>query len=158
MNWEAFTRFSGTEIQLHWATVMLAFFAGLLQLLLSKGTIRHRWLGRFYAVMMMATASAAFFIRRGDVSGLEYLTFKGMSWIHIFIPLTMISIPLGVRAARQGRIGVHKAHMVGTFVGAILIAGLFTFVPGRRMHLLFFGDDEAVERYEVYCERIACRR
>ncbi|MCQ8185576.1 DUF2306 domain-containing protein [Parvularcula maris] len=156
MNWEVFTRFSGPEIQLHWATVTIAFVAGLLQLLLSKGTPRHVWLGRLYAVMMIATSIAAFFIRSGEVSGLEYLSLKGMSWIHIFIPITLTAVPLGVLAARRGDIRSHKGHMIGSYIGAILIAGVFTFVPGRRMHLLFFADQETIERLETHCAENGC--
>jgi uncharacterized membrane protein len=29
--------------------------------------------------------------------------------------------------------------MILIFVGALVIAGLFTFVPGRIMHAVFFG-------------------
>jgi hypothetical protein len=30
--------------------------------------------------------------------------------------------------------------MIWTFTGGLLIAGAFTFLPGRHMHTLFFGD------------------
>jgi len=29
--------------------------------------------------------------------------------------------------------------MIGLYVGALLIAGAFTFLPGRLMHQIFFG-------------------
>ena len=29
--------------------------------------------------------------------------------------------------------------MTGLFAGALVIAGLFTYVPGRIMHAIFFG-------------------
>ena len=29
--------------------------------------------------------------------------------------------------------------MIGLYLGALLIAGLFTFVPGRIMHKVLFG-------------------
>jgi uncharacterized membrane protein len=29
--------------------------------------------------------------------------------------------------------------MIGIFTGALVIAGLFTFVPGRIMHAVLFG-------------------
>ena len=149
MNWEAFTRFSSLDIQIHWATVTIAFVAGLLQLLLSKGTPRHRFVGRIYAVMMVVTAVAAFFIRSpAPDTPMGYLSLRGMSWIHLFVPLTLITVPGGVLAARRGNMGAHKRRMVGSFLGAIVIAGAFTFIPGRRMHLLFFGDEATVQRWE----------
>ena len=154
MNWEAFTRFSSLDIQVHWATVTVAFFAGLLQVLLSKGTPRHRIVGRIYALMMVVTAIAAFFIRSpAPEAVMGYLSLQGVSWIHLFVPLTLFTVPAGVVAARRGNIAAHKRHMIGSFLGAILIAGAFTFIPGRRMHLLFFGDEAAVQQWEDYYER-----
>ena len=41
--------------------------------------------------------------------------------------------------ARRGDIARHKRAMIGTYVGAILIAGAFTLVPGRIMHAVLFG-------------------
>jgi uncharacterized membrane protein len=29
--------------------------------------------------------------------------------------------------------------MISTFAGALVLAGLFTFVPGRIIHTVFFG-------------------
>ena len=151
MNWEAFTRFSSLDIQVHWATVTLAFAFGLGQLVLSKGTGGHRFRGRAYAGLMIVTALAAFFIRSPAPDGaLGYLSLAGMSPIHLFIPLTLVSVPLGVLAARRGNMTAHKRHMIGSFLGALVIAGAFTFLPGRRMHLLFFGDEERLEQWEAW--------
>jgi uncharacterized membrane protein len=33
----------------------------------------------------------------------------------------------------------HRSTMIGLYVGALVIAGLFTFVPGRIMHKVLFG-------------------
>lgn len=151
MNWEAFTKFSSLDIQLHWATVTLAFVAGLLQLILSKGGPRHRLIGRAYAVLMIVTAGAAIFIRSpAPDSFLGYLSFVGMSPIHLFVPLTIVTVTLGVLAARRGDIKAHKRHMIGSFLGALVIAGAFTFLPGRRMHLLILGDAETVAQWEKW--------
>jgi uncharacterized membrane protein len=32
----------------------------------------------------------------------------------------------------------HKRAMTGIFLGALIIAGLFTFLPGRIMHAIVF--------------------
>lgn len=151
MNWEAFTRYSSFDIQLHWATVTLAFVFGLIQLVLAKGTGGHRWRGRAYAALMVVTAVAAFFIRSpAPEDALGYLSLTGMSPIHLFIPLTLFAVPAGVVAAIRGNVRAHKRHMVGSFLGAIVIAGAFTFIPGRRMHLLVFGDEAAVAQWEAW--------
>jgi len=33
----------------------------------------------------------------------------------------------------------HRNAMISVFVGALLIAGAFTFLPGRIMHAVAFG-------------------
>lgn len=146
MNWEVFTKLSPLEIQLHWATVTVGFLAGLLIIVLPKGTAFHKLLGRIYAVALLTTSVAAFFIRNPAVSGWEYLSLKGMTWIHLFIPLTVFGITWGIIQIRRGNVRSHRNAMIGNFLGALIIAGLFTFLPGRRMHLMFIEDPETVER------------
>ncbi len=147
MNWDVFWRLSGLEIQLHWATATLAFFLGIVIFARRKGDIPHRSLGAAYAALMIFTAAAAFFMRSGEVSGLEYLSLKGMSWIHIFIPMTLggvISGLVGILILKDKN--RHKWPLISSYFGALIIAGAFTFLPGRRMHALFFADPEAVQR------------
>jgi uncharacterized membrane protein len=43
------------------------------------------------------------------------------------------------RAARTGRVRAHRGIMVGLFIGAILIAGSLTLVPGRFLDSLLWG-------------------
>jgi uncharacterized membrane protein len=33
----------------------------------------------------------------------------------------------------------HRSAMIAIFTGALVVAGLFTFVPGRIMHTVVFG-------------------
>ena len=47
---------------------------------------------------------------------------------------------VGVWAARTGNVRRHKMTMIGIFFGALVIAGLFTFLPGRIMHAVVFGQ------------------
>jgi uncharacterized membrane protein len=46
---------------------------------------------------------------------------------------------MGIYFARQGNIKRHKQAMSYTYVGGLIIAGAFTFLPGRLMYQLFFG-------------------
>ncbi len=80
---------------------------------------------------MVATAITAFFIRSLDPPHL--------TWIHLFIPLTLIAITSGLISLRRGDIRGHQRAMIILYVGALLIAGGFTFVPGRLMHAVFFS-------------------
>jgi uncharacterized membrane protein len=46
---------------------------------------------------------------------------------------------LGVIRARQHRVRAHAITMISIFAGALVIAGVFTLVPGRIMHTVVFG-------------------
>jgi uncharacterized membrane protein len=52
---------------------------------------------------------------------------------------TLIMLPVAVLAAHRHEVAWHRRAMIGLFVGALLIAGLFTLVPGRIMHAVVFG-------------------
>jgi uncharacterized membrane protein len=45
-----------------------------------------------------------------------------------------------VWVAHRHAVTRHRDIMVGIFLGALLIAGLFTFYPGRIMHTVVFGN------------------
>lgn len=146
MYWEVFTKITELEIQIHWVTAILSFFTGLIVLLLPKGTPFHKLMGRIYVLAMVATAFAGFFIRTADeVQGWAYLSLKGMTWIHLFIPVTLIGLGMAIWNIKKGNVKEHKSWMLATFLGALVITGAFTFLPGRRMHLLFFGPEDRVE-------------
>lgn len=147
MHWEVFTRLSPPEIQIHWATAVIAFFLGLVIFSLPKGTRMHKALGWTYVVMMLTTATAAIFIRSyaDEVGGM--MTFMGFSPIHIFVPVTFFGIGGALIAIRSKNVKAHKRHMIGTFIGAVIIAGVFTFIPGRRMWAMFLAPDSFIQEW-----------
>ena len=53
--------------------------------------------------------------------------------------ITVCLLPLGVYAARRHNVNLHRRVMTNTFLGALVIAGLFTFFPGRLVWQMFFG-------------------
>ena len=59
--------------------------------------------------------------------------------IHLLSIFTPIMLVLAVWYARRHKVRGHKIAMISIFCGALVIAGLFTFVPGRIMHTVFFG-------------------
>jgi uncharacterized membrane protein len=48
-------------------------------------------------------------------------------------------LPVGVLYARRHHVARHRFVMISIFCGALVIAGLFTFVPGRIMHAVIVG-------------------
>jgi len=59
--------------------------------------------------------------------------------IHLLSIFTLIVLPIAVWRARRHRVADHRRIMILIFVGALVIAGLFTFLPGRIMHAVVFG-------------------
>lgn len=124
-----------TLMYAHLATVIPSVFIGAYLLIVKKGTSGHRLLGKIYMTLMMTTAIITLFMPA--LVGPQLLNHFG--WIHSFSFLTIYTVPTAIIAIKKGKIKTHQRKMVLLYVGAILIAGAFTFMPGRYMHELFFG-------------------
>jgi uncharacterized membrane protein len=59
--------------------------------------------------------------------------------IHLLAIFTLVTLPLAVLHARRHRVPDHRRAMISIFVGGLLIAGAFTFLPGRIMHAVAVG-------------------
>lgn len=130
MNWDAFEG-AGLAVYVHLVAALLALSLGIIMWLRPKGTASHKLIGRSFIGIMLVTAISSFWIRE--------INRGSLSWIHIFIPITFFASWEAIHYIRKGNIKRHKRAVKGMFFGALLIPGLFTFVPGRRMWDLFFG-------------------
>jgi uncharacterized membrane protein len=119
-------------IQLHAFGAMAAFVLGIVQLSAPKGTLSHRSLGWIWVLLMAMVSVSAFWIHERQLWG-------PWSPIHLLAIVTLVMLPLGVYYARRHMLVGHRLTMIGTFAGALVIAGLFTFIPGRIMHSMAFG-------------------
>lgn len=119
-------------IQIHAIAAVAAFALGAYQLLSRKGTRSHKFFGWVWSVLMVIVAISAFWIH-------EIKQFGAYSLIHLLSILTLISLPAALYAARQRNIRRHKIIMISLFFGALLVAGFFTFFPGRLMYKMFIG-------------------
>jgi len=119
------------QIQVHVAAVSTALAIGVVLLLGLKGTTVHRTLGWIWVLAMATAAISSLFIHRSNPGGYSFL--------HLFAGWTLIALPMGVFAARKHNIRLHGRTMTGLFVGGLLIAGAFAFLPGRLMWQMVFG-------------------
>ena len=117
------------SVMIHVATVIPAVPLGGYLLLTRKGTKQHKLLGKIWMVLMVVTATAIIFIRGGT----------DFSWIHIFVPITYIGAYQAISSARASNIQKHKKHIISMYMGALMIPGIFSFLPGRFMGALLFG-------------------
>ena len=124
---------ASTAIELHAFGAMAAFVLGIVQLSAPKGTIPHRAIGWVWVVLMVAVSVSAFFIHSIRLWG-------PWSPIHLLAIFTLIMLPIAVLHARRHAVAKHRLAMISIFVGALVVAGLFTFVPGRIMHAVVFGS------------------
>lgn len=121
-------------IQIHAFAAIAAAILGALILFRRKGTPLHRLLGRAWGVLMLIVATSAFFIS-------EIRMWGPFSPIHLLSLVTYAGIGNGIWQIRHGRIAAHAASMQATYIGALLLAGAFTLLPGRRMHAVLFGAE-----------------
>ena len=119
-------------IPLHAFAAMAAFVLGMVQLVAPKGTLPHRTLGWIWVALMAVVAISSFWIH-------QIRLFGPWSPIHLLSILTPVMLVLGVVYARRHNVRGHRITMISVFAGALIVAGLFTFVPGRIMHAVVFG-------------------
>ncbi|MCW5724477.1 MAG: DUF2306 domain-containing protein [Maricaulaceae bacterium] len=117
------------HIQLHAFAAMAALGLGVVQIAAPKGTIPHRTLGYVWVALMLIVAITAIFIRNGGQ----------FSWIHLFVPLTLYGTWELVMHARRGNAARHRGAVMGMVLFALMVPGLFSFMPGRIMHQVAFG-------------------
>ena len=120
------------QIPLHAFAAMAAFVLGLVQFAAPKGTLPHRTIGWIWVALMALVAVSSFWIHQIRLLG-------PFSPIHLLSIFTLAMLPFGVWFAHRHRVADHRRVMVLMFSGALVIAGLFTLLPGRIMHAVVFG-------------------
>ncbi len=119
-------------IQLHAFAAMAAFALGVVQLSAPKGTLPHRTMGWTWVALMVIVSVVSFWIHDLRAWGI-------WSPIHLLSIFTLAMLPLAVMHARRHQVARHRGAMIAIFTGALVIAGLFTLMPGRIMHQVVFG-------------------
>ncbi len=120
-----------TAVKIHAASAVFALVLGAVQLVLPKGRALHIILGSLWVIAMIVVAISSLFIKQ---------VFAGyFSPIHLFVPFTAAGLYFGLKPLFGKTRGQHGKQMRGVYFGALVLAGLFTFVPGRTMWQLFLG-------------------
>ena len=120
-------------IQLHVIAALCAVIIGPMVLLRRSRDRWHKNFGYAWVIAMAVTALSSFAIKAEIGPG-------PISPIHLLSVFTLLGLWKGITAARARRIKDHQKEMRSLYFWAIGIAGLFTFLPGRRMNLMLFGD------------------
>ena len=117
-------------VYVHFIAALAATAIGAVQLARPKGTAGHRVIGWTWAALMMVVA----------LSSLWIPAFLAFTWIHLFTLFVMVTLPLALYRAHRGEVAGHAKSMRGIYVGGLIIAGVFAFMPGRVLgNLLWKG-------------------
>lgn len=121
-------------IQIHVLCAICAVTVGPMALLRRSRDRWHRALGYVWVVAMFGTALSSFWISEDPMIG-------PFGPIHVLSILTIFGLWQGVSAARARNIPAHKGHMQNLYFWALGVAGVFTFLPGRRMNAVFSAGE-----------------
>ena len=122
----------------HTAFALAAVPVGIYIFLNKKGTARHKLAGRFWVALLTIVSMSAIPIQSVNPGH--------NSLIHLLIPFTIGSLIYSIWNIRRFKVTrlqkyryAHMYSMIGVYVGALLIAGAFTLLPGRLLHGVVFG-------------------
>ena len=111
---------------------------GIYIFLTKKGTSRHKLAGRVWVALLTIVSMSAISIQ--SINPGHY------SLIHLLIPFTIGSLIYSIWSIRRFKVTrlqkhryAHMHSMIGVYVGALLIAGALTLLPGRFLHEVVFG-------------------
>lgn len=127
-----------TIIYIHAFFALMAVPLGLYIFLTKKGTAKHKFFGRIWVAWLLTISVTAVFIQ--EITPGEY------SFIHLLIALTIGSLIYSIwnirkfkKTALQKYKYSHMSSMIGVYVGALILAGAFTLMPGRLFYEILFG-------------------
>jgi uncharacterized membrane protein len=125
--------------QSHWAEIPWTVWVHLVSLSIvlaltpimmwrKRGDDWHRLLGWIWSFFILLAAVISFVMTDGR-----------FSLIHILSVLVVVGVPVLVLSARRRDIDRHRGQARGFVIGALLIAGFFTFPFGRLLGTWFFS-------------------
>lgn len=117
----------------HLVTALSALVLGAFVLARRKGSASHKALGWTWVVLMGSTAIASAFIRDYRLPNVI-----GFTPIHAFTALVAVNLPRGIWYIRSGNVAAHRRTMRNLYIGACVLAGVFTLLPGRFLGRLLW--------------------
>lgn len=131
------------EIIIHAFAAIGAVVTGPVALWARKGRRQrprlHRAFGHAWVTLMTITAISALFIRGGGLPNIA-----GYSPIHLLVPVTLFSLFGSFVMLARGNITAHRWIMQILYIGACVVAGVFTLAPGRLIGNLLWGGNRVI--------------
>lgn len=126
-------------LQGHVFCALAAFVLGPVALFRQRRDRLHRVFGYLWVTAMASLAVSGLFIESA-----EFAVVGPFGPIHLLSLYLLFGLWQGVRAVRNGNVAAHRAAMRELYFKALCLAGLFTFLPGRLLNRVIFGDQSWV--------------
>jgi uncharacterized membrane protein len=127
------------EIAIHVTAAIGAVVTGPVALWARKGRLQrpklHRAFGYAWVTLMIITAISALFISGGRLPNIA-----GFSPIHLLVPVVLVGLTGSFIMLARGNIAGHRKIMQRLYIGACLVAGGFTLLPGRFLGELLWVE------------------
>lgn len=120
-------------IQLHVVAALIGLTLGAYVLYRPRRDRLHKILGYIWVVAMAVLSLSSFAIP-------SHFTAIGVGPLHMFAVLTLTSLWFGVRFAIQRNFTAHEKVFRSLYSNGLVIAGAFTFLPGRTINRIIFAD------------------
>ena len=122
-------------VQLHIVAALIAIFLGPFVIWRKRRDRLHKILGYIWVTEMATVAISSFFIIENPVIG-------PFSPIHGLSAWTLYVLFVGVRSAIRKDIARHQEELRSLYIYGMGIAGSLTMLPGRRLNVMIFGENE----------------
>ena len=110
-------------IAVHMTSAIGTVVIGPLALWARMGSMQRPWLhratGYAYVTFMLLTTFTSLFIRDFQLPNL-----KGFTWIHLLVPVTLVSLWVAFRALKRRDLATHRITMQSLYVSACVIGVL----------------------------------
>ena len=126
-------------VAVHTTAALAALATGPVALWARRGRVQrprlHRAFGYAWVTLMVVAAASALFIRDFRLPNIA-----GYTPIHLLVPLTFGGLFGAFRHLARGNVAAHRKVMQNLYLGACVVAGAFTLLPGRYLgHRLWSG-------------------
>ena len=121
------------HLQVHMVSAILGLTLGPVVLYRHRRDRVHKILGYVWVVAMASLALSSFWIE-------AFWSPFYFGPLHGFAVLTLVSLWMGVRHAVNRNFEAHQAVFRSLYSNGLIIAGAFTFLPGRSINRMIFGD------------------
>ena len=126
-------------IAIHMSAAIAAFVIGPFVLWARLGQhVRpwlHRALGYAWTTLMLIAAISAIFIRDFNLPNIG-----GYTPIHLLIITTLAGLFFSFRALAHRKFAMHRQIMQNLYIGACVVAGVFTLLPSRYLGQLIWHE------------------